>query len=67
MERNYNNMHLDGTTKEQREMVHNKREIKRNAFSAGTLGSLVGAFMTLAIGVQVLGAMSNNLRKQGVM
>jgi hypothetical protein len=66
MERNYNNMHLDGTTKEQREMVHNKREIKRSSFS-GTLGSLVGAFMVLAIGTQVLGAVTNNLRKQGVM
>jgi hypothetical protein len=66
MEKNYNNMHLDGTTKEQREMVHNKREIKHSSFS-GTLGSLVGAFMVLAIGTQLLGAVTNNLRKQGVM
>lgn len=64
MEHNYNNLHLAGNYSDQKKMVHNQIPVKRNSFN---LGNLVGAFLTLAIGASVLGAVTANLRKQGLL
>lgn len=65
MEHNYENLHLDGSLADQRKMVHNQIPIKHSWVS--TIGNLVNAFIVLAIGTTVLSAVSNNLRKQGLM
>lgn len=65
MEYSYRNLNLNGTLKEQREMVHCQRPIKMGNWTS-TFGSLVSGFFALAIGAIVLGEVTKSLREGGI-
>lgn len=66
MEHNYNNLHLAGTYEMQRKMVHNQQKPEHIRMTTN-IANLISGFLTLAIGAQVLSAVTANLKKEGII
>jgi hypothetical protein len=64
-EHNYERLHLAGTPREIREMVHNKRPPIFISWGQ-TISGLVSAFMAIAVGMMILPEISNSLRESGM-